>query len=81
MPVSVMMSSGRAGGWRGCSRPPTGATSRRGPSWSRPRWWSLPTYLPTYLAGKQLYLLRDIVLLMLVAGLAATLLDPAVAAV
>ena len=35
----------------------------------------------TYLAGQLLYLLRDIVLLMLVAGLAATLLDPAVAAV
>jgi len=35
----------------------------------------------TYLADQLLYLLRDIVLLMLVAGLAATLLDPAVAAV
>ena len=35
----------------------------------------------TYLAGKLLYLLRDIVLLMLVAGFAAVLLSPAVAKV
>jgi predicted PurR-regulated permease PerM len=35
----------------------------------------------TYLAGKLLYLLRDIVLLMLVAGFTAMLLNPAVAKV
>ena len=35
----------------------------------------------TYLAGKLLYLLRDIVLLMLVAGFVATLLNPVVAKV
>ncbi len=35
----------------------------------------------TYLAGKLVYLLRDVVLLMLVAGFAATLLGPAVAKV
>ena len=35
----------------------------------------------TYLAGKLMYLLRDIVLLMLVAGFAAMLLNPAVAQV
>ena len=35
----------------------------------------------TYLAGKLMYLLRDIVLLMLVAGFTAMLLNPAVAKV
>ncbi len=35
----------------------------------------------TYLAGKLMYLLRDIVLLMLVAGFTAVLLNPAVAKV
>src|SRR6516164_7497146 len=35
----------------------------------------------TYLAGKLIYLLRDILLLMLVAGFAAMLLNPAVAKV
>ena len=35
----------------------------------------------TYLAGKLLYLLRDIVVLVLVAGFTAMLLDPAVAKV
>ena len=52
------------------------AASRCGPSWSPSRWWPL-----TYLAGKLVYRLRDVILLMVVAGFVALILNPLVVAV
>src|SRR6516164_7744194 len=68
MPVSVMMSSRREA-----------ADGRRVPL--RTILVTVGVVVATYLAGKLMYLLRDIVLLMLVAGFVAMLLNPAVAKV
>ena len=74
-------------GQENCEQPPRGRLARLFEAADR-RHVPLRTILvtvgvvvATYLAGKLMYLLRDIVLLMLVAGFAAMLLNPAVAKV
>ena len=77
----------RHAGQESCEQPPRGRLARLFEAADR-RHVPLRTILvtvgvvvATYLAGKLMYLLRDIVLLMLVAGFVAMLLNPAVAKV